>query len=278
MLFADDTNILIQGENTTDLMHRAEIAMVKLADWLSDNRLSLSIEKTEYSIFHSARSKIPDNCDQLNFPNISINRVCSSKYIGMIIDDKLTWNSHINYLVRQLVKYIVIFKLISKLIPHSCKRQLYFANIYSRVQYGIDVYGQACIGQLKKVQVMQNRTIKVLYNLDRLTPTNNLHMDLSILIVKDIFKLQVTKFVYKQTGNCLPSIFIKYLTTNAQVHRCRTRQVDRLHVPISRTTHGVKSIKVTGVNVFNRWPLYTTNSLSINSFKLRVRKHLLLQY
>ncbi len=94
--------------------------MVKLADWLYDNRLSLSIEKTEYSIFHSARSKIPDNCDQLNFRNVAINRVNSSKYLGMIIDNKLTRNSHINYLVGQLVKYTGIFKLISKLIPHTC--------------------------------------------------------------------------------------------------------------------------------------------------------------
>ncbi len=176
----------------------------------------------------------------------------------MIIDDKLTWDSHINYLVGQLVKYTCIFKLISKLIPHSCKRQPYFANIYSRVQYGIEVYGQACTGQLKKVQVMQNHTIKVLYNLDWLTPTNNLHRDVSILTVKDIFKLQVAKFVYKQTGNCLLSIFIKYYTTNAQVHRYRTRQVDRLHVPICRTTHGLKSIRVTGVNV-----LYLLNSFQI---------------
>ncbi len=104
--------------------------------------LSLSIEKTEYSIFYSARSKIPDNCDQLNFRNFTINRVSSSKYLRMLINNKLTWDSHINYLVGQLVKYTGIFKLISKLIPHSCKRQLYFANIYSRDLYGVEVYEQ----------------------------------------------------------------------------------------------------------------------------------------
>ncbi len=150
MLFDDDTNIFIEGKHTSDLMHRAETSMVKLADWLSDNRLSLGIEKTEYRIFHSARSKIPDNCDQLNFRHFTINRVTSSKYLGMIIDDKLNWDSHINYLVGQLVKYTCIFKLISKRIPHSCQRKLYFANIYSRAQYRIEVYRQACTGQLKK--------------------------------------------------------------------------------------------------------------------------------
>ena len=156
--------------------------------------------------------------------------------------------------------------------------QLYFSNIYSRVQYGVEVYGQACTEQLKKVQVMQNCTIKILYNLDWLTPTNQLHRDLSLLTIKDIFKLQVAKFVYKQRGNSLPSIFRKYYSTHAQVRGHRTRQTDRLHVHNPRTTHGVKYIKVIGINVFNNLPMYITNSPSLNSFKRRVKKHLLMQY
>ncbi len=80
------------------------------------------------------------------------------------MDDKLTWESQIKYLIDQLVRYTGIFKLISKLVPTVCKKQLYYTNIYSRVQYGIEVFGQACAKQLKKkVQVMQNRLLKILY-------------------------------------------------------------------------------------------------------------------
>ncbi len=126
--------------------------MVKLADWLSDNRLSLIIEITKYSIFHTTRSKIPDNCDQLNFRNFTINRVSSSKFLGMIIENKLTWDSHINYLVGHLVKYTGIFKLISKLIPNSYKRQLYFL-IYTP-GFNMRLMFMDKPGQLKQVQVM----------------------------------------------------------------------------------------------------------------------------
>ncbi len=92
------------------------------------------------------------------------------KYLGIVMDNKLAWESHIKYLFDQVIRYTGIFKLISKLLPTVCKKQLYDTNIYSRVQYGMEVFGQTCAKQLKNVQVMQNRLLKILYRLDWLTP------------------------------------------------------------------------------------------------------------
>jgi hypothetical protein len=275
-LFADDTNVFIQGKNVVNLKQRAESLMKLLSKWLRDNRLSLNTDKTEFSIFHTARSRIPDSCNNLTFDNTTINRVETSKYLGMVFDDTLSWAPHIRHLLNQLVKYTGIFKLIHKLVPTGCKKQLYYANVYSRVQYGIEVYGQACSGQLKKVQVMQNRLLKTLYRLDWLTPTVDLHRDLSLLTVKDIFKLHVAKFVFKQKNGSLPSTFNTYFSTNAQVHRHSTRQVNSLHVIRPNTTQGAKTIKIMGVNIYNNLPAYITDSPSIKAFKRRIRKHLLL--
>ncbi len=96
--------------------------MQTLSNWLIDNRLSLNTDKIEYSIFHTNRTLIPDNCTQLSFGNYTINRVRESKYLGIILDGTLSWDSHIKYLTDQLVKYSGIFKLISKLVPQECKR------------------------------------------------------------------------------------------------------------------------------------------------------------
>jgi hypothetical protein len=57
MLFADDANIFIQGKNPIDLIRKAETLMKSLANWLWDNRLSLSIEKTVFSIFHTKKQE-----------------------------------------------------------------------------------------------------------------------------------------------------------------------------------------------------------------------------
>ncbi len=87
MLFADDINVFLRGENVIDLKKKAEDVMQKLSDWLKDNRLSLKTDKTEYGIFHQNMTLIPDNCNQLSYGNYTINRVRESKYLGMITDD-----------------------------------------------------------------------------------------------------------------------------------------------------------------------------------------------
>ncbi len=270
MLFEDDTNAFIQAKNITYLM--AEALLKTLSEWLKDNRLSLSIEKTEYSIFDNNRTQIPDHCNQLTFDNITINRVTTTKYPGIVMNCTLTCEPHVKYLNDQLVRYTGIFKLISKLVPIVCKKKLYYTDIYSRVQYRIDVFGQACAKQLKKVQVMQNHLLKILYQLDWLNPTKDLHGKLSLLTIKDFF-LQVSKFVFKQRNNILPPIFQVFFSTNTQVHTHNTRLSCKLHVNRPSSTQRVKTIKYTGVAIFNKLPTYIINCTSLKGFKSITKKH-----
>ncbi len=197
------------------------------------------------------------------------------------MDYKLTWKSHINYLIDQLVRYTGIFKLISKLVLTVCKKQLYYTNIYSKVQYGIEVFGQACAKQLKKVQVKQNCLLKILYRFDWLTSTIDLHRNVSLLTmltIKDIFILQVAKFVFKQRNNILPSTFQGYFSTNTQVHTHNTRLSCKLHVKRPNSMQGAKTKKSTGITIFNKLPTHIINCTSLNGFKNRTKKHLFSLY
>ncbi len=71
-------------------------------------------------------------------------------------------------------------------------------RIQSKIQYGIEVYGRANPSTIKKVQTQQNRALKILYNKDFLIPTKTLHKDLDILIISEIYKLNIAKFGYKK--------------------------------------------------------------------------------
>ncbi len=54
------------------------------------------------------------------------------------------------------------FKIIKHKVPECTKATLYYSYIYSKVQYGIELYGKATNTALKKVQVQQNRAVKIL--------------------------------------------------------------------------------------------------------------------
>ena len=91
----------------------------------------------------------------------------------------------------ELTKTIGAFNIIKNYIPEKNKKQLYYAYVYSKIQYGIEVYGHAKTLYLRKIQTKQNRALKTLFNLDYRRPTLQLHHDLNLLLVKDIKKQKI---------------------------------------------------------------------------------------
>ena len=89
MIFADDSNIIINGKNITNLFATLNVELQKIVKWLCANKLSLNTEKTNYIIFNF-RTKGFDKLHLNPFINIStITRVESAKCLGIIIDSKL---------------------------------------------------------------------------------------------------------------------------------------------------------------------------------------------
>ena len=101
VLFADDTNIFCSSTSLHNLKYTINRELAKLFAWFSVDRLSLNLGKTNYMLF---RSRPPDNELTLTTNNVVLPRVAATKFLGIIIDDKLSWKPHIqsenlNYLV-----------------------------------------------------------------------------------------------------------------------------------------------------------------------------------
>ena len=175
------------------------------------NRLTLSLEKTNYSIFHRPRAKIPSFLDNLKCEQHTIQRMTTVKYLGLYLDDKLTWTDHVTQTSKKLTRIISSFKIIKHFVPDKCKKQLFHAHINSRLKYGLEVYGHTTKNNIQKLQVLQNKSLKVLFNKDWYTPTSQLHKDLQLLKLVDNFNHSILQMVYMQRNNLLPPIFDDYL-------------------------------------------------------------------
>ena len=272
MLFADDTNVFITATRIKLLLTKAKEAMKQLSDWFRCNKLTLNTDKTQYSIFTRNKTKISVECDQLEHEGFQIKRVDHAMYLGLALDDKLLWNYHIDILTSKLVKYASAFKVISRLVPTQSKKQLYYAYVYSQLQYGIEVYGHTTNQNIKTVQTMQNRILKILFHKDWYTPTDTLHKELGLLKVCDIFKLKVNQFVHKHKLGQLPKVFDNYFTDNINIHSHNTRQASKLHLPRAHTNSGQQTIKILGVKLYNALPNIVKNVNTIKAFCAKVKK------
>ena len=154
-LFADDTTILCSNKDFDILYHEIEIDLANLIDWFNANKLSLNIEKTNYILFKAKNSNFSAK-RELSIVNKVINNVTQTKFLGLYIDDKLSWNKHINNLITKLIKNTYLINTSKRLIPGWAKCSLYNAHIKSHISYGILLWGPMCtkrnIDKLFKIQ------------------------------------------------------------------------------------------------------------------------------
>ena len=102
ILFADDTSVYLIGKEYTQLIVSLNKELKNVSHWLNANGLTLNFKKTHFMVFHRARIKAKDLYVEMQ-GNI-IGCVTATKYLGVIIDNKLKWTSHILYNKKYSIK------------------------------------------------------------------------------------------------------------------------------------------------------------------------------
>ena len=100
-LFADDTFLKLQSNNLGELKNQANKEMNNVGDWLISNKLTLNIGKSKYMIIHRKENKISDEFS-LAINGSKLERCKQYKYLGVLIDDKLTWKSHVQHICTKI--------------------------------------------------------------------------------------------------------------------------------------------------------------------------------
>jgi len=156
-LFAHDTNVFVHGKNLDSVDAEANAVLLKLNNWFLANKLSLSIDK----ICFSGCKNVDTDTVHLNINNHCLKCVRSCKYLGVIIDNELSWKDHIENVYNILLKFIRIFFKIRAIIPNSLLKMLYFSFIYPRLLYGIEVYGNAVSTTLRNLKTLNNKLLRI---------------------------------------------------------------------------------------------------------------------
>ena len=170
------------------------------------------------------------------------------------------------------------------MIPYGLKRLLYFSFIHSRITYGIELYGSCRKGLLDKLQTLQNKLLKVLYKKPFRTNTNDLHSELNLLKVNDIFNLYLLKFVFKVKNKEIIKQFFDYFKAIESIHHHETRYRHMLNENRNKLIETKSNTKF-GTTMTSRlgatlWNIHVNNNTynSMYVFKRAVKQKFLSTY
>ena len=185
-LFADDTS-LASSFTAFTLDGAASVADInaelnKVPRWLCVNKLSLNVSKTKYMIFENRLNPNPVPKDAFKINGVKIKLCTEFDFLGIFIDNKLTWKSHTKKLLGKITRTVGVMKKIKRYAPFSVMKTLYQSLINSRLSYGVRCWGYAC-SQLVPVQ---KKAIRVMANRKMNSHTSPLFKDYNILKLPDL--------------------------------------------------------------------------------------------
>ena len=269
-LFADDTTIYLEADDLDILSRAINKELCKVKSWLDCNKLALNIDKTNFVLFHSPRKKLPDAIDiKLSKKNISRSKYV--KFLGILIDEHLTWRYHIIELHKKLTRTSGIFFKIRHYIPLQPLISLYNSLFSSFLNYGITAWGLTYDTYLKPLYLLQKKMVRYISFSHVAAPSSPIFHSLKILKLEDVIHSNILTFVYKALNKASPACFHTYFTPNSSVHRVVTRQVTRGDLFQSfkqnTTLHGLKTIKYLGSKLWNTLPLFIRVTCSSSVFR-----------
>ena len=173
VMFADDTNIFVVGKTANEAYQKANKLLNDLHLYMLSNQLHINFEKCVYMHFRPrlnnserkscARNRIVGSDPQLFINGLKIKKTDKARYLGIIIDENLNWNMHIEYLQQKLNSCIITIKRIKKFIPKEHYLKLYFTLFVSHLTYGITAWGSSSCSKLTSIFSIQKRCIRLLF-------------------------------------------------------------------------------------------------------------------
>ena len=126
ILFADDTTLICNDKSIINLENKIKHGTDTLYSWLNINILSLNIDKSNILLFN-IRNTYENVKFKLKIDDTDIKIVNKFKFLGIIIDNKLDWNSQIDYLYSKLSRAIAILKKVNFILNNTLLVLLYNA-------------------------------------------------------------------------------------------------------------------------------------------------------
>ena len=158
VLFAYDTSTIITSSKQEELKTVLFKTLSYLNLWFKANLLSLNINKT-YLLQFCTNNKI-ENTLELNYINKTILNVHSMKFLGLLVDDTLSWDQHINQVASKLSSACHAIWTLTPLLSKNALRMLYFSYAHSIINSGIIFWGNS--GNRIKIFRQQKKKLRIL--------------------------------------------------------------------------------------------------------------------
>ena len=283
IMFADDTNLFVNGKTLNDVLTKINSILSKLKLYLEANFLHINVSKSKFIHFKTPRQKIDTCLYDIKFGNQTLHNVDNIKFLGVIIDEKLSWTKHIRLLVNKVRCSVSQLYEMRRTLPKNLKNSVYNAIVNSQLSYAITVWGGTVTKDvLKPLFHLQKRALRNLFCIRRISKhvkghTKSVFYDHKILTVYNIYSYMTLLCIFKLIKLQEPTFLYDVLKLNTH----NSTRNNRLFLPKFIRNHYQNNFCYQAPKLWNllagseTYCLNVTASPTIGCFRARLKKFLL---
>jgi hypothetical protein len=252
VLYADDTTILMGHTNLNKLKHLMANEMDMASVWFKNNKLVLNEKKSTNILFSLSKEVI--NSSESN----------TVKLLGIHLDCDMSWNTHIDNLLKTLAKNLYLLRKLRQNLSFDCLKLSYFAFFHSHLTYGALFWGGS--HRVSEIFILQKRAVRIIFGLGYRDSCRGYFKRLNMLTIHGIYIFHSILYIKSH---------LHWLKSASSIHCYNTRNRNLIVKPKTRLSKIDRSYLNQGITFFNLLP-EDLKQLSYDTFRIKV-KHLLTQ-
>jgi hypothetical protein len=140
VLFTDDTSLIISNPDPIKFRYDANKILQHIQEWFNANLISLNWKKTHFTHFTTKNN--PFNTPDIICNDKKLTTVDSIKFLGLTLDNSLSWKKHIEAIVPKLSIAIFAMRTVQHFLSLDSLKLIYYSYFHSILTYGIIFWGK----------------------------------------------------------------------------------------------------------------------------------------
>ena len=198
-MYADDTQIMRSGHPSTHdrISAGLQADIDRLSEWMDRNGLCLNAKKTKLLVIcrDSVAADLPPT--NLSVRGEPISSSETAKNLGVLLDDRLSFNQHVNEIIKRGRRSLATIAWASKSLPRSATRKLTEALVNSKIFYACTAWSAISKRNLLQLQQLQNHAARVILRRPGHSHATPLREQLNWLSVANTFSIRDLCLVHK---------------------------------------------------------------------------------
>lgn len=266
-MYADDTSLTTRGESQKSLISQANYDISGISNWLKANKLSLNATKTEH-MFIASDDKLKQISSKAHvyIDGKQIKRVSSSKSLGVVIDERLSWADHVDYMTKKISSGLSGLRRVRDHIPQEIAIAIYKSLITPWFDYCDVVWDNLPKTSAERIQKLQNRAARIITRSGYDVRSKDILENLGWENLKTRRIKHKATVMFKTMNALAPQSLRKLFKTNENTYHLRGRE-NNLLLPKPKTNYLKKAFSYEGARAWNSLPYEIKSANNIREFR-----------